>query len=332
MRDETKEHNFIELIRTELKNAMAIEYNIGDKDPEVVLEDMYMSDEDIHDSYSDYNIRQLNFDTDTTGFLDIEFPNSEDKCDNFIIYMIENRPHLSGKIGFTHWYPERITKELIRYIYDNMINQSESEVKTAVGRQYGFLEPDPDAILEKMIYNQDKYEILQCNFNEFPDVEDKTWYIDGSIILLDNETNTKTFINFKLHKRNGFEGSNNTTYRKGQIDFESNFDLLKDIKPAYQSSVQLLIIRSICESVKHLELKQAIKDVYGDVYEPDPESTLENYIILESYEQLMDEIKKVLTPDLLKGMWKNDNPNNPLAGHCYAATEALYWILGGTRK
>jgi hypothetical protein len=36
----------------------------------------------------------------------------------------------------------------------------------------------------------------------------------------------------------------------------------------------------------------------------------------------------VLTPDLLKGMW-NKEFDNPLAGHCYISTEALYWILGG---
>ena len=50
---------------------------------------------------------------------------------------------------------------------------------------------------------------------------------------------------------------------------------------------------------------------------------------LIQYEPLVKKIQSVLTKDLLKGMW-NKVFNNPLAGHCYAATEALYWMLGGT--
>ena len=46
---------------------------------------------------------------------------------------------------------------------------------------------------------------------------------------------------------------------------------------------------------------------------------------------LMDKIKSVLTPDLLKGMW-NKEFDNPMTGHCYAATEALYWMLGGPKS
>ena len=41
---------------------------------------------------------------------------------------------------------------------------------------------------------------------------------------------------------------------------------------------------------------------------------------------IIKKIQSVLTPDLLKGMWKKDF-DNPMAGHCYAATEALYWII-----
>jgi len=46
------------------------------------------------------------------------------------------------------------------------------------------------------------------------------------------------------------------------------------------------------------------------------------------YESLIRKIQSALTPDLLKGMWKKDF-SNPMTGHCYIATEALYWILGG---
>ena len=43
---------------------------------------------------------------------------------------------------------------------------------------------------------------------------------------------------------------------------------------------------------------------------------------------IINNIKRNLTPDLLKGIWKNDNPKD-YAGYCYVATEALYWLLGG---
>jgi hypothetical protein len=49
------------------------------------------------------------------------------------------------------------------------------------------------------------------------------------------------------------------------------------------------------------------------------------------YQELINKIQSVLTPDLLKGRWKQ-NFNNPLTGHCYIATEALYWILGGNNS
>ena len=38
-------------------------------------------------------------------------------------------------------------------------------------------------------------------------------------------------------------------------------------------------------------------------------------------------VKKFLTNDLRNSEWKG-NPN-PLAGHCYVASEALYHLLGG---
>lgn len=40
-------------------------------------------------------------------------------------------------------------------------------------------------------------------------------------------------------------------------------------------------------------------------------------------------IQKVLTPDLLKSAYVQNNNGNPMYGHCYAATEALYHLLGG---
>ena len=51
-------------------------------------------------------------------------------------------------------------------------------------------------------------------------------------------------------------------------------------------------------------------------------------IFENSNQDLIKKIQSVLTPDLLKGMWAKET-TNPMAGHCYAATEALYWLLGG---
>jgi hypothetical protein len=44
--------------------------------------------------------------------------------------------------------------------------------------------------------------------------------------------------------------------------------------------------------------------------------------------ELMDAVRAVLTPDLLKPQYRN-HPENPMFGHCYVASEALYHLLGG---
>lgn len=47
-------------------------------------------------------------------------------------------------------------------------------------------------------------------------------------------------------------------------------------------------------------------------------------------EQYIDRIKDVLTPDLLKPRYRfMADPENPTAGHCYHAAEALWHFLGG---
>ena len=38
-------------------------------------------------------------------------------------------------------------------------------------------------------------------------------------------------------------------------------------------------------------------------------------------------IQSSLSPDLLRGQWRRKN-NNTLKGHCYVATETLYYLLG----
>lgn len=46
---------------------------------------------------------------------------------------------------------------------------------------------------------------------------------------------------------------------------------------------------------------------------------------------LMQRIKKVLSPDLLKKQYREQNMGNPMFGHCYIATEALFHLLKDTR-
>ena len=59
---------------------------------------------------------------------------------------------------------------------------------------------------------------------------------------------------------------------------------------------------------------------------------IKNFKIFENnikdINNIVKKIQSVLTPDLLKGRWKQEF-ENPMAGHCYASTEALYWLLGG---
>lgn len=46
-------------------------------------------------------------------------------------------------------------------------------------------------------------------------------------------------------------------------------------------------------------------------------------------QQTILKIQRVLTPDLLKPRYRAGNKGNPMFGHCYAASDALYHLLGG---
>lgn len=46
-----------------------------------------------------------------------------------------------------------------------------------------------------------------------------------------------------------------------------------------------------------------------------------------SISTVISKIRKNLTPDLLKGRWET-SPDDGASGHCYVATEALYWMVG----
>ena len=54
----------------------------------------------------------------------------------------------------------------------------------------------------------------------------------------------------------------------------------------------------------------------------------ENHLLASSSE-VIKEIHSVLSPDLLKPEYRKVAGQSPLYGHCYAATEALYHLLGG---
>lgn len=48
---------------------------------------------------------------------------------------------------------------------------------------------------------------------------------------------------------------------------------------------------------------------------------------VENVDMLSEKIRENLTSDLLSGKYKEDNVTNPLFGHCYHATQALYYLL-----
>lgn len=48
-------------------------------------------------------------------------------------------------------------------------------------------------------------------------------------------------------------------------------------------------------------------------------------------QKLIDAIQRNLTPDLINSkFWRDRNKTNPMAGHCYVASEAYYHLAGET--
>jgi len=86
----------------------------------------YVSDNDYENLYSDLNITELNWNSSgNSGSIEMFFGGTDplpdnysdddlpsSKVDNFIIYD-------NGKIGFDHWYPENVQKELTKFIMKN---------------------------------------------------------------------------------------------------------------------------------------------------------------------------------------------------------------------
>jgi hypothetical protein len=49
---------------------------------------------------------------------------------------------------------------------------------------------------------------------------------------------------------------------------------------------------------------------------------------MKKFATLMQSIARCLSPDLLKPEWRSDDPN-PVAGHCYLASEVCFHMVGG---
>lgn len=51
-----------------------------------------------------------------------------------------------------------------------------------------------------------------------------------------------------------------------------------------------------------------------------------------NYQSYIDTIQKHLSPDLLKSIYREENKKNPMFGHCYVATEVLYYMLNDFKR
>jgi len=80
-------------------------------------------------------------------------------------------------------------------------------------------------------------------------------------------------------------------------------------------------------------VQQDALTLYAPSYKPRKiDRTLESTDFEQS---LIKKIQSVLTSDLLTSEWVNklkEGKHHPFAGHCYAASEALYHLLGGKEK
>jgi len=80
---------------------------------------MYKSDKDIEKEFEDFEILDIDFATDSSGWIEIKFPNAEEHVgggadeivDRFIIYN-------NGKIAFENWYPDDIYNQLVKAIQE----------------------------------------------------------------------------------------------------------------------------------------------------------------------------------------------------------------------
>jgi hypothetical protein len=55
-------------------------------------------------------------------------------------------------------------------------------------------------------------------------------------------------------------------------------------------------------------------------------------ISFDEVDQVSEDIRKILNPNLLSSQYKEGNKTNPLFGHCYHSTQAMYIMLDGDEK
>lgn len=51
------------------------------------------------------------------------------------------------------------------------------------------------------------------------------------------------------------------------------------------------------------------------------------HMVTSEIEKLIQKVQSNLSPDLLKPIYRETNKTNPMFGHCYVATECIYYLL-----
>ena len=76
-------------------------------------------------------------------------------------------------------------------------------------------------------------------------------------------------------------------------------------------------------------MKEVVRHSYrnGEISETRTLSCLPFYYSEEGAESMMKIIRTQLTPDLLTKKYRKENETNPMYGHCYHSTQALFYLL-----
>lgn len=134
-------------------------------------EGRYLSDEEIEQSYRDYDISH--FDVNPSGFsggIQIDFKDREGIFDNWIRYD-------SGKIAFEHWFPENVYLDLVYYINKKLTESPEGEniapvneglrkhIKKIINEEFSTFEPEDTGDMQGDAYEQ----FLKDFHSEHPD-------------------------------------------------------------------------------------------------------------------------------------------------------------------
>ena len=127
---------------------------------EVFENDEYLSDEDIDSQYNDFVVTNISQQSNSSGYITIEFPNAEhpdfdsEKTTGYIIYD-------DGTVAFDDWFPEHVYNELVQYVKSN----SEGQLSEAVEVQPDMFDSEYDDV-----YKDGR---LTLDFNNVLDAMDK---------------------------------------------------------------------------------------------------------------------------------------------------------------